>query len=261
MTKRTGNDRAEPRAKAALLNFLRSTGELSSQSSVTAELILDNYKVRADIAMCDRNSLYCYEIKTDRDTLTRLDRQLEVYGRHADFVIVVAATRHINAVISRVQPHVGILEIVGFDSADPVRVVRKATRSPAFDANALLSLVPAKDLQSRLGITGRLRRHELIAKAVEMASEEKKQAVLAFFAERYGPNSRALWRAARRRKIRPSDLSILRRWGQSADVIKECNVVQALPPASRGWSDAVVYSHVGKSFGPIPDELRALLTG
>ncbi|SEJ74438.1 hypothetical protein SAMN05518849_112138 [Sphingobium sp. AP50] len=259
MTRRVGDDRAEPKAKAALLDFLRSTGELSSQSSLTAELILDNYKVRADVAVCDRNDLHCYEIKTDRDTLVRLDGQLEVYARHADFVTVVAATRHINAIMSRVEPHVGIFEMVGFDCANPLRVVRKATRSPTFDANALLSLVPVKDLQSRLAIHGRLRRCEVVAEAAELTVEKKKQAVLAFFAERYGPNSRALWRAARRRKIRPSDLSFLRRWGQEADAIKDGNVVQVSPPASRGWSDAAVYSHVGKSFGPMPDELRALL--
>ncbi|WP_207093297.1 sce7726 family protein [Novosphingobium sp. PY1] len=259
MTKRAGDDRAEPKAKAALLDFLRSTGELSSQSSVSAELILDNYRVRADVAVCDRNDLHCYEIKTDRDTLARLDRQLEAYARHANFVTVVAATRHINAIMSRVDPHVGIIEMVGLDCQNPLRVVRKASRSPAFDANALLSLVPVKDLQSRLAITGRLRRHEVVAEAVELAVEKKKQAVLAFFAERYGPNSRALWRATRRRKIRPSDLSILRRWSQEADAIKDGNGVRVSSPALRGCTDAAVYRHVGQSFGPIPDELKDML--
>lgn len=258
---RAGCERPEPKAKAALLDFLRSTGGLSSQSSVTAELILDNYSARADVAVCNRNDLHCYEIKTDRDTLVRLDRQLEVYARHANFVTVVAATRHVNAIISRAGPHVGICEMVCFDNANPLRLVREATRSPTFDVDALLSLVPVKDLQSRLAITGRLRRHEVVAQAVELPVDTKKRAALAFFAERYGPNSRALWRAARRRKFRPGDLSILRRWRQEAGALDEGNVVHFAPSAWRGCPDAEVYSHVGQSFGPVPDELRALLAG
>jgi hypothetical protein len=219
VAKRAREDRAEPKAKAALLDFLRSEGALSSKSSVTAELILDKYSVRADLAISDGNDLRCYEIKTDRDTLVRLDRQLEVYARHADFVTVVAATRHISAIISRVQSHVGIYEMVGFDRQNPLRVVREPERSPEFDANALLSLVPVKHLQSRLAISGRRRRHDVVAEAVDLPSETKKRAALTFFAERYGPNSRELWRAARRRKIRSDDLAILRRWGREAETI------------------------------------------
>lgn len=261
LTKRPEVDRAEPKAKAALLDFLRSMGRLSSQSSVTAELILDNYRVRVDIALCDRKDLHCYEIKTERDTLARLDRQLEVYARHADFVTVVAATRHISTIISRVNPHVGIYEMVGFDSPHPLRLVREATRSPTFDADALLSLLPVKDLQSRLAITGRRRRCEVVSEAAVLDVDKKKQAVLAFFAERYGPNSRTFWRATRRRKIRPEDLSILRRWDQQAKTIDQENFILISPPARRSCPDAEVYRHVGRSFGPVPDELRALLVG
>lgn len=259
MTKRAGDDGAEPKAKAALLDFLRATGGLSSKSSVTAELVLGNYSVRADVVVCDRNDLHCYEIKTGRDTLVRLDRQLEVYARHADFVTVVAATRHINTIISRVEPHIGIYEIVEFDCSSPLRVVREAKRSPTFDVDALLSIVPVKDIQSRLALSGRLRRHEVAAEATKLAIDTKKQAILAFFAERYGPNTRALWRAARRRRIRPSDLFILRRWGQKIEAIDAGDAARIPPFERRRCPDADVYRHVGRSFGPIPDELRAML--
>ncbi|MBA4762903.1 sce7726 family protein [Sphingomonas sp.] len=261
MTKRAGDDRPELKAKAELLEFLRAVGQLSSKSSVTAELILDNYSARADLAVCDRGDLHVYEIKTERDTLGRLDRQLEIYARHADFVTVVAATRHINAIISRVEQHIGIYEMIGFASSDPIRIVREATQSPTFDANALLSLVPAKDLCSRLEMEGRLRRSEVIAGAAGLSVETKKRAVLDFFSERYGPNSRALWRAARRRKFRSSDLSILRRWRQGTEADEKVHVLHVPPQVGPRCPDMEVYMHVGKSFGPMPDDLRALLAG
>jgi hypothetical protein len=259
VTERAGDERAELKAKAALFEFLRSTGKISSQTSATAELILDKYSVRVDVAVADRRDLHCYEIKTIRDTLVRLDRQLEVYARHADFVTVVAATRHMNAVISRVAPHVGIYEMVGFDHAHPLRVVREASRSPTFNPDASLSLVPVKDLQSRLAINGRRRRHEVIAEAAELPVETKKQVVLSFFADRYGPNSRAFWRATRRRKIQPSDLSILRRWNQEIQVVAASDMTDYPRSQYGGCPDLEVYRYVGKSFGPVPSELKALL--
>lgn len=261
MTKIRADDRPEAKAKAALLEFLRSRGVLTAKAAATAELILDKHSVRADIVMCDPTDFHCFEIKTDRDTLVRLDRQLEVYGRHADFVTIVAATKHINTVISRISPHVGVYEMVGFDCSNPIRVVREPERSPSRDVDAMLSLLPVTELQARFALSGRLNREEAIAQAIELPEPVKKQAVLAFIAERYGPNSRAFLRATRRRRIRADDLAILRRWNQGDRGMETDNVYQICAAMRQRCHDAEVYSHVGRSFGPVPAELRAMLAG
>lgn len=259
VSKTRADDRPEAKAKAALLDFLRSRGLLTAKAVATAELILDKHSVRADVVMCDATDFHCFEIKTERDTLVRLDRQLEVYGRHADFVTIVAATKHMNAIISRVSPHIGIYEIVGFGFPDPIRVVREPERSPSREVDAMLSLLPVTELQARFALSGRLTRHDAIAQAIELPEPVKKQAVLAFLAERYGPNSRALLRAARRRRIRADDLAILRRWNQVDRATETENVYQIYGGTRPRYPDAEVYSHVGQSFGPVPAELRALL--
>lgn len=261
VSKTRADDRPEAKAKAALLDFLRSRGLLTAKAAATAELILDKYSVRADIVMCDPTDFHCFEIKTDRDTLVRLDRQLEVYDRHADFVTIVAATKHINTIISRVSPHVGIYELVGFDCPNPIRVVREPERSPSREIDAMLSLLPVTELQARFALSGRLNREEAVAQAIELSETVKKQAVLAFLAERYGPNSRALLRAARRRRIRTADLAILRRWNQGERATETENVYQICGAMRLRCHDAEVYSHVGRSFGPVPAELRAMLAG
>lgn len=261
VSKTRADDRPEAKAKAALLDFLRSRGLLTAKAAATAELILDKYSVRADIVMCDPTDFHCFEIKTDRDTLVRLDRQLEVYDRHADFVTIVAATKHINTIISRVSPHVGIYELVGFDCPNPIRVVREPERSPSREVDAMLSLLPVTELQARFALSGRLNREEAVAQAIELPETVKKQAVLAFLAERYGPNSRALLRAARRRRIQTADLAILRRWNQGERATETENVYQICGAMRLRCHDAEVYSHVGRSFGPVPAELRAMLAG
>lgn len=251
----------EAKAKAALLDFLRSQGLLTAKAAATAELILDKHSVRADVVICDPTDFHCFEIKTERDTLVRLDRQLEVYERHADFVTIVAATKHISAIISRVSSHVGIYELVGFDCPNPIRVVREPARSPSREVDAMLSLLPVTELQARFALNGRLNRQDAIAQAIELPEPVKKQAVLAFLAERYGPNSRALLRATRRRRIRVDDLTMLRRWNLADRAAQTENVYQICCGIRPRCEDTEVYSHVGQSFGPVPAELRALLAG
>lgn len=261
VTKPRADDRPEAKAKAALLDFLRSRGLLTTKVTATAELILDKYSVRADVVMCGPTDLHCFEIKTERDNLVRLGRQLEVYDRHADFVTIVAATKHINTIISRVPPHVGIYEMVRFDGPNPIRVVREPERSPSCEVDAMLSLLPVAELQARFALSGRLNRQDAIAQAIELPELIKKQAVIAFLSERYGPKSRALLRATRRRRIRADDLAILRRWNQVDRATETENVLQICGEKQPGCQDNEVYSHVGRSFGPVPAELVALLTG
>lgn len=261
MSKACADDRPEAKAKASLLDFLRSRGALTAKVAATAELIFDKHSVRADVVMCGPTDLHCFEIKTERDTLVRLDRQLEVYNRHADFITIVAATKHINAIISRVSPHIGIYEMMGFGCPNPIRVIREPERSPSREVNAMLSLLPVTELRARFALSSRLNRQDAIAQAIKLPESVKKQAVLAFLAERYGPNSRALLRATRRRRIRADDLAILRRWDQVDRATEPENVYQIYSGTRPTCQDAEVYSHVGQSFGPVPAELRALLVG
>lgn len=261
VSKSCAGDRPEAKAKAALLDFLRSRGLLTGKVTATAELILDKYSARADVVMCDPTDFHCFEIKTERDTLIRLERQLEVYNRYADFVTIVAATKHITTIISRVSSHVGIYELVGFDCTHPIRVFREPERSPSRDVDAMLSLLPVTELQARFALSGRLNRQDAIMQAIELPEQVKKQAVLAFLAERYGPNSRTLLRTTRRRKIRADDLAILRRWNQADRATETENLLRICDGMRPRCQDAEVYSHVGQSFGPVPAELRALLAG
>lgn len=261
VTRDRSEERAEPQAKVALLEFLRSRKLLNTRFALTAELILDKQAVRADIVLCDKSDLHCFEIKTARDSLVRMDKQLEVYSRHTSFVTVVAATRHISSVLSRVAPHIGVYEIISLASAEQIRVVREPVRSPSLDADAMLSLLPVRDLQARLGLSQRLRRQDAVAEAASLPEARKKQAVLSFFVERYGQNTVALIRATRRRRIRPQDLVMLRRWRSDGSDRGEELDTNARIAAWGGHADVDVYRHVGQSFEPMPEELRQLLAG
>lgn len=244
---------AEPAAKASLLNFLRENNRLTREHAVTTELILDKHSVRADVVLCSSDGLHCFEIKTQRDTLARLDNQVATYATHSDSVTVVAATKHINAVLSRVPDYVGVFELLSFSG---IRVVREASASPVQDPDAMLSILPVGEIVIRLGIKGRLRADVLKA-AQLLEPEQKKTAVLSFFRERYSSTTMALLKAVRRRSILPKDLVHLQRWLKVQQPAAELD--EQPPVVSSGCADVHMYRQVGRSFSPVPDDVRRLL--
>ncbi|MBB3607618.1 sce7726 family protein [Rhizobium sp. BK602] len=51
---------------------------------------------RADIALRSNNLLYAFEVKSAKDSLRRLDKQIEIYKSYFDHVVIVADEIHIN---------------------------------------------------------------------------------------------------------------------------------------------------------------------
>lgn len=86
----------EIQLKAAVLNRLVALGVVDPTSVVVNELPLGQTSVRADLVMLSEDNRLCgIEIKSDRDSLTRLNRQVNVYQEYFDDVIVVLAERHL----------------------------------------------------------------------------------------------------------------------------------------------------------------------
>jgi hypothetical protein len=75
---------------------------------IVNELGLKHGRCRADIAVIN-NQLIGYEIKSDDDSLCRLDKQIEIYNNVFDLATVVVGTRHAEAVNSRVPEWWGII--------------------------------------------------------------------------------------------------------------------------------------------------------
>jgi pseudouridine-5'-phosphate glycosidase len=74
---------------------------------IVEELGLRCGAVRADLAVVN-GRLKGYEIKSERDTLTRLARQCEVYSKVFDTVTIVVAERHLHGAVDVVPEWWGI---------------------------------------------------------------------------------------------------------------------------------------------------------
>ena len=112
LKKNSPNERVlEPDIKTLVLNKLFSSGKLNSRPLIVNELTLNNFSRRVDLAVFENNCFSAFEIKSESDSLSRLEGQTKTYLEYFDKVIVVAASKHIQNVKNIVPENVGIWEI------------------------------------------------------------------------------------------------------------------------------------------------------
>lgn len=65
------------------------------KAKIIYELHIDYGAVRADVVALKQETISGYEIKSDKDNLTRLKRQIDAYNRVFDKITLVVGKRHI----------------------------------------------------------------------------------------------------------------------------------------------------------------------
>lgn len=122
--------------------------------------------VRADVVVYyPRGGAHAYEIKTGRDSLSRLPRQIETYQRAYPKVTVVTTPERVSEVAKVVPPQVGISVLDGWTKADWE------------DCLGILTIRPAKRYTEKLDvdvITAHLRTAEAPRAVAELGREPAK---------------------------------------------------------------------------------------
>lgn len=114
------------------------------------EFVLALGQARVDVAVLN-GSLIGYEIKSDVDSLVRLENQLRVYDAVLDYAFVVAGVRHYAAISERAPRHWGLLRAVNSRSGPPqLELVREATFNTGVDAMSLAMMLWRDELVSEL---------------------------------------------------------------------------------------------------------------
>jgi hypothetical protein len=156
---------------------------------------------RADLAVLNGIS-HGYEIKSDRDTLLRLPKQVEAYNAVFERSTLVVASRHLSAArsILRPWPWWGIVRVECRPlSGIQLERIRQARPNPAPDSEAIASLLwrpEALYLLSSLGLDSGVRSKAmpfLIARLAETLDPER----LATYV-RQAIRARGDWRSAAR---------------------------------------------------------------
>jgi hypothetical protein len=121
----------------ALLNYLRDTGP---EALVFHELPLFRGDRRADVVAVN-GAIVGYEIKSDRDSLSRIRGQASGYASVCDYMTIIVAPRHLRAVRELMPARWGIMIAETINGDVRVRRVRKPLRNPAVNPESLIRLL------------------------------------------------------------------------------------------------------------------------
>jgi len=130
--------------RAALkLKLISSYGDYP-EAVVLDELGVCRGEARVDVALVN-GKIHGYEIKSDRDTLRRLAKQVELYGKVMDRATLVAGERHLDAAQTILPEWWGLLLVKSTNNGPRFRTVRRGRINPARDARALAEFLWLED--------------------------------------------------------------------------------------------------------------------
>jgi hypothetical protein len=129
----------------------------NSQTLIINELGLNHGKNRADIAVIN-GRLTGYEIKSDADSLRRLDEQISSYNEIFDRIYLISTKRHLFEVIEKLPDWWGII-IASEGKLGAINFIlyRKTKKNPNVDNHAVARLLwrpEAQDILNNQGAQG-----------------------------------------------------------------------------------------------------------
>ena len=107
---------------------------------------------RADLAVVGEQ-LWGFEIKSSRDSLRRLPRQVEAFSRLFDHCTAVLATRHLGLGAELVPNWWGVID-AGVEADDPLTWLRRPNVNPGVDMELLVQLLWRDEAARALGDLG-----------------------------------------------------------------------------------------------------------
>jgi hypothetical protein len=126
-------------------------------TAVVDELGLCRGRARVDLAVVN-GSIHGYEIKSERDSLRRLELQVEIYGQVFDRATLVVADKHLPVAKKQVPDWWRILSVSSNAGRIEFQEIRNGCSNPSRNPRALVELLWLEDavdfLSQRRSIRG-----------------------------------------------------------------------------------------------------------
>lgn len=124
----------------ALCEILHSQEKGESDSIIIEELGLCRGQSRVDVALVS-GIMHGFEIKSDRDSLTRLSQQCEMYSRIFDKTTLVVGSRHYSKALSLIPEWWGVLRVEQSDIGPTFVRERAEKANPGRESRAIVELL------------------------------------------------------------------------------------------------------------------------
>ncbi len=129
-----------------------------SATLVIDELGLQHGKCRADIAVLN-GQLIGYEIKSDTDSLRRLNHQVTVYNSVFDHIVAIIASCHLKEAVGMLPEWWGIISVTeGKRGALFFRTIKRSKQNKSVNDYAIAQLLwrnEAQEILATLGVHGK----------------------------------------------------------------------------------------------------------
>lgn len=217
---------------------------------VINELPVANWSRRADLAVAN-GKLQAFEIKSDRDSLRRLDAQISLFSTRFDKVTVVTTSRFIEAAKERLPSYIEIWHATRDDTLEvALRVVRRGQTREIKNRGILSSYLQ----KSELAIFLRSEGHTIGANA---SREELEQ----LLSESPLTRLRAFVLSRLKQRYRSGQENPLRTRASRSGIATQSNR-RATPSGSNDRASDTVslserFESFGRKFGQLPSDMPA----
>jgi len=126
--------------RPVLLQSLHKMYENDSDTLIIEELGLCQGNSRIDVAVVN-GVMHGYEIKSERDSLSRLPGQQAIYNKIFDYVTVISSSCHIPIIKQQIPDWWGIYEAITSENGLILKNIRPCKRNIKTEAKALVQLL------------------------------------------------------------------------------------------------------------------------
>ncbi|MBB5191192.1 hypothetical protein HNQ50_001915 [Silvimonas terrae] len=162
----------EAHIKCAVIERLIESGALNDAVLIN-EMVVANWSRRVDLAVAN-GKLHAFEIKSDVDTLRRLDGQLATYLQTFDKVTVVTTEKHATQIASMIPNNVELWVASASNQKISLKVVKRGRTDKVSGHDALCSHLTKAEIFTLLkknGISSKLyQKKESLIQASEIIS-------------------------------------------------------------------------------------------
>ena len=180
--------------KVRFLNHLRQRNLINRDVTIINEFVIDQSSRRVDMAIFNDKHAHAIEIKSEKDSLFRLNGQIESYLKYFDKITVIAARKHIKGVLADVPANVEVWEVY----KEKFRIVRRGRISVVKNKEHLLQILRVNELftlSKAIGCKNCPKIRRKLVEAVSAAPLKKiRNAVVCSLKERYKISNELFWR-------------------------------------------------------------------
>jgi len=229
--------------KALVLNKLRGQGLIDPSSIIMSELTVGNFSRRVDLAVYANSRLLGFEIKSEADSLSRVNGQINKYLEYFDKVIVVTDKKFTSKLSETLPEAVGLWELSGPEN---LKVIHGGKYQKRIDKSKLIDLMDTVDmakLATKLSIKSEKNRRELTQSLLNKSYKNLREGVQQSLSRKFHERTKVFIECTEPRSITKEDIKLLSRFS----VVREAEKTKTAQ-AKIFWDNIEQHMHELKKF-------------